>query len=223
MDLRICATSLNFMWLATRAWICSVSSFENLNRLQIAAAMRTPTSTWPSKRMRSPVSEAGRNVGGLPTSWSRTPQARVRRSSGGQSFAASCGCESRRRPRDDIRGAAGRLSCAEISGKTCVKQAGVVEQFEATACRAFGEELGQFVANALGGDDMDFRGVLLNGGEGVWFDGVAEASGEANGAEHAQFVFGEPALGIANGADDACLQVRLAADIIEDFVRCRGA
>ncbi len=64
---------------------------------------------------------------------------------------------------------------------------------------------------------MNFRGVFLNGGEGGGFDGVVEARGKANRAQHAQFVFGETPFGIADGADEPSLKIVLAADIIEDF------
>ena len=57
------------------------SSFEKRSRRRISAPIFTPTSTCPSKRMRS---GATRKVGGLPTSCSSVPQASVFESAGGQ-------------------------------------------------------------------------------------------------------------------------------------------
>ena len=48
------------------------------------------------------------------------------------------------------------------------------------------------------------------------FDGVAEAGGEADGAEQAELVFVEAAMGIADGADDAGIEIGQAADVIEE-------
>ena len=79
VDSLICCTSPKRMWFFTSATICSVSSLENRSRRRIASAMRTPTSTCPLKRIRSPASSdhGGRNVAGLPMSCSSAPHASV--------------------------------------------------------------------------------------------------------------------------------------------------
>src|SRR5207249_760448 len=74
VDSLMCMACANLIWFLTRASICSVSWLENRKRRQISSAILTPTSTWPSKRMRS---GATRNVGGLPTSCRSAPHARV--------------------------------------------------------------------------------------------------------------------------------------------------
>ena len=106
---------------------------------------------------------------------------------------------------------------AAISGSNFGEQAEFVEKFEGTAGGAFGEQLGEFFADALGGDNTDFAGVFADGGEGCGFDGVAEARGEADGAEHAEFVFGETAGRLADGANDSGGEIVAAADEVEDF------
>ena len=56
---------------------------ENRRRRAIPSTISAPISSWPWKRMRSDSLK----VGGLPTSWSRTPQARV---GGGSSRSSTC-------------------------------------------------------------------------------------------------------------------------------------
>ena len=61
-------------------------------------------------------------------------------------------------------------------------------------------------------------GLLLNGGERLLVDREIEPGGKANGAEHPQLVFGDAGQRIANGADDAALQIRLAADVVDHLL-----
>ena len=103
-------------------------------------------------------------------------------------------------------------------GEQLLEKAGFVEEFETEACSAFSEELGEFVANAFRGDGMNLRGVIFYGGEGLFFDGKTETRGETDGAQHPQFVFGKTAVRVANGADQAVVQIGLAADVVEHFV-----
>jgi len=49
-------------------------------------------------------------------------------------------------------------------------------------------------------------------------DPVVEARGETHGSEHAQLVFGEAAVGIADGAHDSGCEVVTPADEVEDLV-----
>jgi hypothetical protein len=102
-------------------------------------------------------------------------------------------------------------------GQQFRKEAEFVEELEATAGGAFGEEFGEFFSDALGGDDMDFICVPADGGESGGFDGVSEASRKPDGAEHAEFVFGETAGGIADGADDFSGEIGATADEVENF------
>ncbi len=77
------------MWLATSEAIWAVSSFEKRSLVQIASAMRVPTSACPLKRMRPPSSDVSRVAqGGLPTSCSSALQASVA-AVPGSSFSSS--------------------------------------------------------------------------------------------------------------------------------------
>ena len=66
---------------------------------------------------------------------------------------------------------------------------------------------------------MNLRRQLLDRFEGGWIDFEIESRREADGSQHAQIVFGETALGIANGTDDSSLQVGLAAYEIQNLVK----
>ena len=105
---------------------------------------------------------------------------------------------------------------ASISGRISCKQSGSIEQFEAAARAAFGEDARQFVADAFGRDAVDQRA------SGGWrrmsparFE--AEPRGETDGAQQPQMVFAETRRGIADGADDARFEVGAAADEVEDL------
>ena len=102
-------------------------------------------------------------------------------------------------------------------GQKLGQQPRFVEQLEAAARGAFGEQLGEFVAQALGGNLVDFRRELDDRAEGARFDRVAEPRGEAHGAHHAQLVFpkrcsGRPMARMIPGAE-----IVAPADEIEHF------
>src|SRR5258705_10487757 len=78
-------------------------------------------------------------------------------------------------------------------GEQLGEEAEFVEEFEATAGSALSEELGELFSDAFRGNDVDFARVSADGGESCGFDGVAETRSEADGAQHAEFVFGETA------------------------------
>ncbi len=100
-------------------------------------------------------------------------------------------------------------------GQNFCEQAGFIEQFEGAAGMAFGEHFGQFVAHALAADGVDTRGESADGGECCRFDLEAEARGEADGAQQAQLVFFKAAIGLADGADDAGIEIGETADVVD--------
>jgi hypothetical protein len=59
-----------------------------------------------------------------------------------------------------------------------------------------------FHADAFGADRIDVRRHFLDGVKRVGVDREFEHSGEANGAEHAEFVFAKPQAGVAYRAED---------------------
>ena len=97
------------------------------------------------------------------------------------------------------------------------EKAEFIQKFESAPGLALGEQLGEILAKALSGDNTNFVGVFADGSEGCGFDGVAEARGETDGTEHAEFVFGESAGRFADSPDDFGGEIIAAADEIEDF------
>ncbi len=83
------------------------------------------------------------------------------------------------------------------------------------------EHHAKFLADAFAADGGD---IFLKGGHGVGGfggDGEFEAGGEADGAEHAEVVFGEAGFGVADGAEGFGVDVALAADEIVELA-CAG-
>src|SRR5439155_1247660 len=72
-------------------------------------------------------------------------------------------------------------------------------------------------ADALGRDVGDGRRRGRDRGACRGLDREAEAGGEADGAQHAQAVLGDPRLCVADRADDAGAQVHLPADEVDDL------
>ena len=104
-------------------------------------------------------------------------------------------------------------------GEQFGEEAEFVQEFEAAAGGTFGKEFGELFADAFRGNDLDFVRVFTDGGESLGFDDVAEARGEADGAKHAEFVFGETAGRLTDGSDDSGGEIGAAADEVEDFAR----
>jgi hypothetical protein len=101
------------------------------------------------------------------------------------------------------------------------EELGVVEELEAAASGAFGEDFGQLVADALGGNLENIRDKFRDREESAALDCIAETRSKSHGANHAQLVFAEAIFGISDGANDSGAQVFLAADEIENFIRER--
>jgi len=69
--------------------------------------------------------------------------------------------------------------------------------------------------NPLGADPRNAGGAAAHGSPGGRFDLESEAGGESDRAEHPQVVFGEAPGGPTDGADEAGVQVVLAADKVD--------
>jgi len=111
----------------------------------------------------------------------------------------------------------GRLGDALHGGdfrQQIAQQARGVQHFEAAPRSAFGEDADQFVAHALGGNAQDGGMLAPERRERGRLDFEPQARGEANGAQQAQMVLAEARIGVANGADDAAVQILASADVI---------
>lgn len=103
-------------------------------------------------------------------------------------------------------------------GEELLQKAGLKETLQ---CRRgfsghFAEGAGEFDDDALDAYGSEGGGMPADGSLGGGVDGEAESRCKANGAHHAQAIFGEAAIGIADGADEAGGKVGLPAHIIED-------
>jgi len=58
--------------------------------------------------------------------------------------------------------------------------------------------------------------VALDGGCGGGVNGEVESGGKPDGAEEAEVVFGEAAVGVADRAEDAGGEVGLSGDEVDD-------
>jgi hypothetical protein len=81
-----------------------------------------------------------------------------------------------------------------------------------------GENAAEFFADAFAADADERGGVSPEGVERAGFNVEVETSGETNGAEGAEVVFFEPLVGIADGADDALVDVGQAVDVVDDVI-----
>ena len=81
-----------------------------------------------------------------------------------------------------------------------------------------GQHFGEFVAYSLPGNLPDLVSKFPNGGKGRRLDLIFKPRRKAYRAEHAQFVFGKAAFGIADGTDNSSIQVIAPAYEIEHLV-----
>src|SRR5437763_12014023 len=106
-------------------------------------------------------------------------------------------------------------------GKNFSQQSGFIQQLERPSGMAFGQHASQFIADPLTGDLMNLRCELPKCLKGRWVNLIFEARRESHCPQHPQLIFAEPQLGIADGADEASVQIVFAADEIQNFVRER--
>src|SRR5512135_2115967 len=83
---------------------------------------------------------------------------------------------------------------------------------------ALGEHLGQFLALSLAAYLENFRSQAPDSGESLRVDVVLESRRESDGPHHAELVFAETTLGVADAANEAPLKILLAADVVENTV-----
>ena len=100
-------------------------------------------------------------------------------------------------------------------GQHLDEQAGFVQQFESAARLALGEHFGEFVANALAAHRVDAGSQGAHGRGGLRFEHEAEPRREAHRAQQAKLVFFKAPAGFADGADDAGIEIRQPAHVIQ--------
>ena len=80
------------------------------------------------------------------------------------------------------------------------------------------EHFSQFLGNSLLGDGDDLAGHRLDRGQRGGFDLKLKSRRQADRPQHAQLVLAESSLGVADGAEDVILQVRMAPDVVDQRV-----
>ena len=100
-------------------------------------------------------------------------------------------------------------------GQEIGQHAARIQQLEAAARAAFGQDAHQLVANPLGRYLEDQRMVAPDGFERGGLDLEPQARGETDGAQQAQVVFAETGIRVADGADHAPLQVGAPAHVVQ--------
>src|SRR5436305_73720 len=88
-----------------------------------------------------------------------------------------------------------------------LQQFGLVQQLKGTTRMAFRKHFQDFIAHALMAYLMDLRRKFLDGSESLAVDRIAKPGGKAHSTEHAQLVFSESLMSLADGADDPALQI----------------
>ena len=78
--------------------------------------------------------------------------------------------------------------------------------------------LRHFFCDPLRAHDADLRGHLADSRPGSRLNVQFESCGKADGAEQAEFVLGEPLLGVAHGAEQVAGEILTAADKIDHAI-----
>ncbi len=79
-----------------------------------------------------------------------------------------------------------------------------------------GEHLAEFIADAFAADAAKVARVVVDGDAGGFVEVESESCGESDGAESAKVILAEPLLWIADGTDEASMEVFLTINEIDD-------
>ena len=101
-------------------------------------------------------------------------------------------------------------------GQEGAEDAGLMGEADGAEGGATNKQALNFLAKARDGGIGKFGGVTADGLEVGGADVKVELGGEADGAHHADGVFAEADVRVANGADAASLEVAKAADVVDD-------
>ena len=101
-------------------------------------------------------------------------------------------------------------------GQEGAEDAGLMGEADGAEGGATNKQALNFLAKARDGGIGKFGGVTADGLEVGGADVKVELSSEADGAHHADGVFAEADVRVANGADAASLEVAKAADVVDD-------
>ncbi len=100
-------------------------------------------------------------------------------------------------------------------GQDVAQQVALFQQLEAAPRAAFGQDVHQFVAHALGRHRPDERVVRADGRHCRRLNREAQARGKPHGPQQPQMVLAKSEAGVADGSHHAPLQVRAAAHVVQ--------
>ncbi|MDD5200171.1 MAG: hypothetical protein PHC88_10265 [Terrimicrobiaceae bacterium] len=103
-------------------------------------------------------------------------------------------------------------------GQQLAQQSALVEQIERSHPARVGEHFRELIANALGAHGMDLRRARADGIPGAGLDLEPQPRGKTNSAQQSQTVLREALRGIADGPDDAGVEVGAPADEIQHLL-----
>lgn len=101
-------------------------------------------------------------------------------------------------------------------GQECAEDASLMGEADGAEGGTTNKKTLNFLTEARNGSVGKLRGVATDGLEVGGADVKVELGGEADGAHHADGVFAEADVRVANGADAASLEVAKAADVVDD-------
>lgn len=101
-------------------------------------------------------------------------------------------------------------------GQEGAEDAGLMGEADGAEGGATNKQALNFLAKARDGSIGKFGGVTADGLEVGGADVEVELGGEANGTHHADGIFAETDVGVADGADAAGLEVTETTDVIND-------
>ena len=117
----------------------------------------------------------------------------------------------------EVRGLRGALHGDDLRQNN-FQQPAFVQQLEAAPGAAFGQDAGNLLADPFPGNHRDTRRQTLHRGKCRRVDIEFQTGGKPHRADHAQAVFLEARLGIADGAYQAAPKILSAADQIDHSI-----
>ena len=96
-----------------------------------------------------------------------------------------------------------------------LQQTGLIQQLKCETGVAFGEHSGELVADAFAADGLDSGRQCAHRRFGCRIERKVEAGSEADRAQHAQAILVEAKRGVADGANDADVEVGETSNLID--------
>lgn len=127
---------------------------------------------------------------------------------------------SERKGKPGITWERGEAGCGSGWARILVEDGGIegeaLDEGDCGFASGVGEHFAEFIAYAFPADAAKLAGMVMDGDAGWFVEVESESCGETDGAESSEVILAESLLGIADGADDASVEVFLAIDEVDD-------